>query len=435
MKRIPKSLVERAREDIEKARVLFEERKAVRSIPNETVDYLGIFTDGSNVLSERRGCGIALFSTVSILYNKNNPNKKVVRSFIINPEDTLFIVLPKFNLASRINTIMRGFEYISAMSILNDDVDLVVFDGSYVTSMIEPRAVSREYFSDIVRVASKLAPTKHQEIIFEMIERLDGTISSELDKIFKDVGDVGGVYKKFIREYYNIYGETYNTVKDLLKLPLEVLKSTIQNYIFALIEQNFAVKALSLVMKKAANLNIPVVWVSKDSESRLLTKILSSIALSNDLSLLDFILEDNQYVSASSLSELSEIEPERMTIRKMDEIVKTGKTYGVLRDLAENFYRDFAEYDVTYAKMGGPVLQLTYPKKLVDSKKLGVVLSYLRSISIMGYPEPLIFVHNRTVLRERVIKILSESIYQICSKRETYFLCNLLQKSGRESFL
>lgn len=400
VERVPKVLVERAKEDIEKARMLFEKKKAVREISGEKRDLSGIFTDGSNVLSERRGCGVALFSAVSILYNRSNLEKKVLRSFIISPEETLFIILPKFNLTSRINTIMRGFEYLSALSIFQNDVDLVVFDGSYVTSLIEPRAVSREYFSDIVRIANALSPKNYSEVIFSMVNKMDDLLGKQLDSLFSETGKLGEIYKMFLKNYYKMYSEMYEEVKEILKGQLDVLKSTVQNYIFSLIEQNFSIKALSLIIKKAEEMKIPVIWVSKDSESRLLTKILASITLSNDLSLLDFILEDNQYINVSGISELSEIEPHRMTIKKKEEIGKTGKTYGVLRDLADSFYSTYSEYDVTYSKIGGPVLQLTYPKKLVSPRRIDEILSYLRSISIMGYPEPLIFVHNRSILRE-----------------------------------
>ena len=436
---IPIKLIEGARQEIEKVSNKLKSYGVIRKISKEKKDFTAIFTDGSNVVSERRGAGVVIFSAVSVKYRVERSGwRGAIEEYVIDPEKTFLILLPKFNLGSRANAIMRGLEHLSAYSLVDETVDFAVFDGSYVTSLIEPRARAREHYMEIIRILNEKGDREFNEFFFEIINTIDRGLSRWFNSLFNKGNDVRDIFKNFFENYYQVYEEIYdNIVKDFSGQQIDPLITNIQNLTFILLEQNFAVGCLLLLLRKLKENNIPAIWISKDSESRHLTKNLTTLALSNDLALLDFVLSDGEYVNISDIKDirLSKIEPERFTIVDPKDIKLHGKIYSVIRDYSRSLYRNFSDYEITYAKIGGPVLQITFPKNLLSLDKLGDILGSLMYINVMGYPEPLIFVHNKATLRERVIKILSEGLYQLCSKRGNSFLCNLLQRSGRESIL
>ncbi len=430
---IPKDIIERAREDIDRVNEELRAKDAVRQLGKSNVDGIGVYTDGSNVVSERRGCGIAVFSSVSVIYTSESGGR-ALKTVTVDPEKTLLILLPKANIVSRSNTIMRGLEYTTAFDAIDENTNLVVFDGSYVTSLIDPKTSVREVYTEIYRIL-KSFKWNWAEIYYAIIESINSAISeflSELNKLTTSKEKT----EFFLTNYYKVYSSVMEEIESSTpKKILNEIKAHLQNYIFMLVEQNFASQMLLNVLEKSEKNKIPVVWVSKDTESRLITKTLKSIALANDQTLLDFILDNYEYLLVEKAVEFSKVKPETFTIDYVDDIKYYEKTFAVTRNLAETLYTRYSDYGIVYAKLNGPVLQLSYPKRLVGEKDLEFVLSVFIKISHMGYPKPLIYVHNRSTLRERLTRVISEGIYRICVDREKRFLCNLLQKSGREQVL
>jgi len=431
---IPQSLIIGATGDIEKAKKWLQEKKATEKIRSNYEDFVSVFTDGSNVVSERRGCGVAIFSSISIKYKRDNSGEEIVNFFQINPQDTILIILPKYYVSSRANTIMRGLEYITAYNLIDDDITFFVFDGSYVTSLIEPRASIRDLYTELIRIAKSLKPVKYNEIIFEIIGIMEEKLYRRMQSIFSVESDK--IYKEFFAHYYTLFEETYNEIENTIdKSVLSAISGYLQNYLFLFIEQNFVLSALKLLLDTLQRKNIPAIWISKDAEGRHLTRELKAISLSNDLALLDFILGNREFLPVSKLVNLSEIEPDRVTIYEAKEVDNVGKVYATFQEFAETLYEDYRKYEIVYAKLGGPVIQLSYPKKIVNIETLKDILGKLLTISKFGYPQPLVYVHNRSLLRERMIKQLAEGIYKFCEKSSSGFLCNLLKRSGRDLFL
>jgi len=431
---IPRDLIKGAKEDIMRVKSVIEEKKATDRISGERYSATGVFTDGSNIVDERRGCGLAVFSSVSVIYT-NKGEEKAVKTITINPEETLMLIFPKFNLVSRANTIMRSFEYLTAIEAIDDQVDVIVFDGSFVTALIDPKTSVRDLYAEIYRILKNLSPTKFVDVYHGILEIIDEKINRFLENV-NAKGHAQEKAKFFRRKYYDAYKSILDEIESGIPSNYySPIKNYLQNYIFLLIEQNFAANNLLGVLERAKKHNVPVVWISKDTESRLVTKNLRSLTLANDQALLDFIMDSKEYLLVEKIVELSKINAETMTIDFPDDVKRYEKTFAVTRKIAERLYTDFSDYAIVYAKLYGPVLQLSYPKALVEDDKLESLLIYLNSISYMGYPKPLIYVHNRSTLRERVAKILSEGMYKLCVESEDRFLCNLLQKSGREQIL
>ena len=135
---LPHRIIAGAQDILESIRTdIKEKRNVVRSI-GKGDNFRAIFTDGSNVICERRGSAIALFSATSLVYEYQSGSKKIIGVSELDPSRTLFIFIPKFAVVSRANTLMRAFEYTVTIDALNksSDVNYIVLDGSYVSTLL-----------------------------------------------------------------------------------------------------------------------------------------------------------------------------------------------------------------------------------------------------------------------------------------------------------
>ncbi len=144
LKLISEELISRTQKFLEE--IISSLRPYVKEIRKSTDTFKATFTDGSFVLSERRGAGIALFSSVSIKAEIKD-TVKILTKEMIDPSKTLFIILPKFALKTRASTIMRALEYITTIK-LCDDVKYAFLDGSYLTTLLLPFSVISSTFYD-----------------------------------------------------------------------------------------------------------------------------------------------------------------------------------------------------------------------------------------------------------------------------------------------
>ncbi len=436
---IPKEILERSRRELLKIVDDIKEKAKIGVIGEKLgSEQKVVFTDGSNVVSERRGCGVAIFSSISISYNVSDEGFYVLDHSILGPEKTLLILLPRFNLVSRANSIMRGLEYLTSLSLSVKEADMVVFDGSYVTSLLEPRKTVRDIYLDIRSMLREAyGKDKYKGIMYKLVSVIDRELNKEIVNKLKPSKPLEFA-EWFFSNYYKIFENIYETIQTETSISMkETLVSKIQNYLFLLIEQTFTATALANVLNTSYEKNLPTVWISKDTESRIITRTYKSISLSNDTVLMDFVLGPKTYLKVSEIADLSEVSADKFTIAQEEDINFIDRSYSIPMSLVSEIYLKFSEYEVVYGKLGGinsPTIQLTYPRNLLKKNgedELDRVLIALLKTSKYGYPDPLRVVHQRSTLREKSIKIISDGLYRACKDKDE-IMCALLRDSGRD---
>ena len=423
---IPNSLINLAQDTINRISSDLRSKDAIIEIPEIEKDFIGIFTDGSNVLAERRGAGIAIFSAYSIKYGLEGNKKSIFGHSEISPEDTLMVILPRFAMVSRANTIMRAFEFISTLMNFDRNIDFIVLDGSYISTLLDPSRVISPIYRDLLNIL-RSSSAEVQQNFSQVIDYLDTQVTRMFDDIFGK-GNLRTLPQDFIYNYYNIIEDIWNNTKDFM--PEEAL-ITYHNFIITLVEQNFSAWVLCKLLERAYREGKPILWLSKDSESRIITKNYRAINLSNDVSVLDFILRNGEILLMDKVKFLPPIEPMKNTVLEGENPLAGRKVYALTRKLANNIYGNFGGYSLVYVKYKNFVIQFTYPRKLIKKGEIMQIISLLRQISDEGYPEPLIYTHNRTVLRKQIVENLADGLFENCKRQGKNLLCNLISVAGR----
>ena len=422
--KLPRRIITGAQKVLESIRDdLKDKKKVVRKISNSNNDFKVICTDGSNVISERRGAAIALFSATSLIYNYHNGEKEVLGLFELDPAKTLFIFIPKFAVISRANTLMRAFEYIVTIEALNrnKDVDYVILDGSYISTLLDPTRIISPIYHDLVDVfAGK------KDVLVKILTSLEDEVKTIIKEL-ESAQNTISLIDIFLNNYYNYIDQLIAKFDE--QIP-ENAKITFQNYVVSIIEQNFTAYCLSKLLKTVEELKVPVLWLSKDSESRILAKNYSAFSLLNDLSILDFILEPDEYLVLNDIIEIPPIDERRVKFVEYQKGVK-WEIYVIPRELTETIYTEHGAYTIIYAKFTDFVIQFTYPTALKNQLDLGKFLADLKNISELGYPEPLIIVHNRTLIHRKLIENLSDGLYERCKEKGDTIICNIIGDRGR----
>ncbi len=200
----------------------------------------------------------------------------------------------------------------------------------------------------------------------------------------------------------------------------------LQNYSFIFLEQNLTALLLAELINRGEKLGFSPIWISKDSESRILAKERGITGFSNDLTIMDLVLKKGEYIVLSNVITLPPVSKEKVTVDDLRKISRRT-VYILLPEIANRIYDKFSRYEIVYAKFGDYSLQITFPRDLADASE---IVSDISRISYQrGYPEPMILVHNMAVLRERMIEILSDGLSKKCEKNK--ILCQLLSDSGR----
>ena len=128
---------------------------------------------------------------------------------------------------------------------------------------------------------------------------------------------------------------------------------------------------------------------------------------------------------------LPPIEPMKNTVLEGENPLAGRKVYALTRKLANNIYGNFGGYSLVYVKYKNFVIQFTYPRKLIKKGEIMQIISLLKQISDEGYPEPLIYTHNRTVLRKQIVENLADGLFENCKRQGKNLLCNLISVAGR----
>ena len=421
--KLPRSIIAGAQKVLESIyNDLKEEKKVVKTI-GDNENFRAIFTDGSNVISERRGAAIALFSATSLVYDYYNGSKKVLATFELDPAKTLFIFIPKFAVTSRANTLMRAFEYVVTINALSrsSGVDYIVLDGSYISTLLDPMRIISPIYHDLVDVFSG-----KKDLLIKILFDLENELKLVI-KNLESAADASSIIDIFINNYYSYIDQIIANFDE--RIP-ENAKITFHNYVVSVLEQSFAVFCLSKLFEIAKKFGVAIIWLSKDSESRILAKNYSAFSLLNDISILDFLLDTNEYLILNDLIEIPPIDERRMKFIERQG-TKEWEIYVIPRELTEAIYSECGAYTIVYAKFSDFAIQFSYPTTLNKQLNLTRFLVDLRNISDLGYPEPLIIVHNRTVLRQKLIENLSEGLYEKCREKGDSIICNIIGDRGR----
>lgn len=391
----------------------------MREVKLDHSSYVGVATDGSNVICERRGSTIILFSAISITFMYDGGRYRVVNYSEADPSEFLFIAIPKFASVSRANTLMRSLEYEVTLSEIgkNKEKDLVIMDGSYASTLLDSGRILNQVYKDL----SDLYHGRRNELagILRDVEKVMDTIIAKLENE-KPLERA----RKFFENYY-LYVDTLSA--KVMDKVLPAARISLLNFIIMSLEQSYALLCLRELIEACRKRNILLAWISKDSESRILSKNFGSFSLLNDITIMDIVLDKDKYII---LNEIVNIPP--ITKKWLMTKIANRDIYFVPRRLADTIYDNYGEYLTAYPKYLDYSIQITAPKLMVDQDKMDIIVSMLKHLSPLGYPEPLLLVHNRTKIAKKLVENISEGLYQRIKGKISPLIRNMIGDIGRQ---
>ena len=391
----------------------------MREVKLDHSSYVGVATDGSNVICERRGSTIILFSAISITFMYDGGRYRVVNYSEADPSEFLFIAIPKFASVSRANTLMRSLEYEVTLSEIgkNKEKDLVMMDGSYASTLLDSGRILNQVYKDL----SDLYHGRRNELagILRDVEKVMDTIIAKLENE-KPLERA----RKFFENYY-IYVDTLSA--NVMDKVLPAARISLLNFIIMSLEQSYALLCLRELIEACRKRDILLAWISKDSESRILSKNFGSFSLLNDITIMDIVLDKDKYII---LNEIVNIPP--ITKKWLMTKIANRDIYFVPRRLADTIYDNYGEYLTAYPKYLDYSIQITAPKLMVDQNKMDKIVSMLKHLSPLGYPEPLLLVHNRTKIAKKLVENISEGLYQRIKGKISPLIRNMIGDIGRQ---
>ncbi|GEM_PF-3186143 len=324
---------------------------------DKTVLLDSAYIDGSLAVDERRGSLVTLLSVAS-LYVKGEPlryEKGLPGRERMHP----LVLIPKSYGEERASYFMRGLELLEALRAAHLGTPLVVMDGSYVTLLLSAYGFPEE-------IASRMGGL-HCESDVEVIR-------AAFDEIAEDHSTEA--FYKAVNVFIKAYADALSTSsswEDALtctsRLALEIVLET-----------------GAALLEEARKKGVDVVWVSKETGMDVLSEKLGVEKWMRDLIALDELWKSYKKCY--------------LTVTPEKEIGKPRRTLAPEDVLARIYRPPWNRYEVTYAKLGGATLQITYPLLLHDVEDVLSTLTLLSSDS--GYPRPLIHVHHMAAIpRER----------------------------------
>ena len=410
---------------------------------------IGVFTDGSNVVSERRGAGVAIFSAASLLFEISGKNLKFRGKHIITPNDCILIIIPRFYIGTRANTIMRGIEYLSTLHLISTtkDIDFAIIDGSYVSTLLSARwgieHLYRDFYNTLTAFcsSSKTSKKPKTDIIVDICESIsDATNRILSNHVFRGLRRPQSILSNFCENYAEYISMIYEAVVNNHEIP-EPCYVSLMNYVSMFFEINLSMKALVMLLNNAHKRRLVLLWLNKEPESRILTKNVDHklFRMFTDATVLDFSLDNGEFLHHYGLPSIS---PSGIYISKTLASRTSSSSHVLIPELADVIYGIYGEYGVVYVKYLEYVIQYTYPRTLFgvfDEERLKIdeaVLKYIKllgNISDVGYPLPMIHAHNTTVLKAGLAEILADKFTEILSldPRLSQLARRLIGKTGR----
>jgi len=412
---------------------------------------IGVFTDGSNAISERRGAGVAVFSASSLLFEIGGEKARFVRKYVLTPDICFLILIPRFYVGTRANNIMKGMEFITTTYMIdNNNVDFAVLDGSYISTLLSARWGIEHLYRDVYGIFTKYLETQTDDArsaeqqFIDLCDTISDTTLKILRRdIFGDTNEPRKIVSTFLSSYVRNIEEILDSVDQKFSIPEEGEISLI-NFIAMFMETNFMMEGLRRLLSTARRKKVPLLWLNKEPESRILTKKLDHklFRMFTDAFALDFSLDDGEYLMHTGQLEVP-ASGKYVTRRTGKKNNLRKATHSVIPEIADEVYGEYGLYGIIYVKYRDFVIQYTYPRNILgsdldsrrnaDSKALETV-RILGYVSPVGYPEPMIHVHLHTVIREGLADVMADSFIRILDTRGVLskIIKKFIGKSGRK---
>ncbi len=402
---------------------------------------VGVFTDGSNVVSERRGAGIVAFSAVSLVFRISGGRLRVLERCILSPATCFLVMVPRFNVRTRANNIMRGLELLTATYMLEKGGDVqpsfVVLDGSYVSTLLSARWGIEHIYRDLYELSVKSAGSagmKHSDFVW-----MCGSISDHVRRFLEEevfsTSEPGEISRRFLESHATAVDEMFEDLVGSFGVPDEAWSALI-NFLAMFLETNFMMECLRRLLVAARRRRKPLMWLNKEPESRMLARRLGrSLRMLTDAMILDIALRRGEYLRCL---DLPKIDPSGKYVD--GERCDRRATHALVPDLADEVYGIYGSYGVIYVKYADFVIQYTYPRAIFGPSREerhmldSAVLSYVRMLwdaSPLGYPHPMIQAHSTAVLREGLAEVMADSLLEGLTDERDGLIRRLIEKPGR----
>jgi len=415
MHRLDKSrLIWEIEEIVSRAKSELEEADEIKSRPLSS----SWFIDGSYALSERQGSFVSLLSLASV----GVVSRRLVDGMPGARHPLPHILIPKFLGETRASLIMGSLELLEGIRAVRRGVELVVFDGSYLASLLAGYGSSYEAVTQ-VHSALRARGVPLQTVLKDVEDEVNRAIDGLIEEAGKEE-DAARFLKAVARFLATIYDHAESLYEPLSDLGIEegLSKQILIDFSVAYTEVNFYLRLLGELLSRAKESGIMPIWVAKETTSRFLSEVLGVRGWISDAVLLSIIwhakerlyLVLREDMKARSLKPVS---PPRDPIASSDTIKRA--------------YR-FNRFTVVYFKISraGPVLQASFPSELVPMDRLEDVMATLSELADerSGYPRPLAVVHHKAVLSQELAEAFATRLWRDSSGA----LKSILSPIGRE---
>ncbi|ABL78790.1 DNA double-strand break repair nuclease NurA [Thermofilum pendens] len=352
------------------------------------------FVDGSNVVDERRGAYVAVFSVASIVLDSGR-----LRPVSHGSRHPLVArIVPKGFGEQRANLYMSILELLSAARLVRSGVEAVFLDGSYVSEMMVVFGYPRDVYEEAQGLVDREAAESYAGEAAGLVEEALGSEGVKgAAKLFEGVsglawrlytrlgGGVGGVEKRVLLDYSYVFAE--------VAVYLEALRS---------------------LLTAGRESGVPLFWVAKDADTDQLAEKEGVGGWLNDVTLLDYAWRRLEGVYT----------------------VLEGREFGRPKPcaapgkLVEELFAKWRRYRVAYFKLRlhGPVLQMTFPGYVGEDEAREALATLSSLAESRGYPKPLSYVHNMAVLNPELARLVGDELYK---RAESPVLKAMLAPSGR----
>lgn len=382
------------------------------------------FIDGSSAISERQGSFVSAFSVASL----GVFSKRYVEGLPGNEHLLLHVVLPKLYGETRTMNLMSSLELLEGLRAAKEDIDILVFDGSYLALLLAGYGSLHERIAQLER-------TSHGEVSMfrEILESIDieqyieESIEAFLSEVEKEKS-----FQSYYRSAFKILTAIYDFTEQLYgELSSKtIVKKYLDNqfvidFSVLYVETTLYLYILGRLLERIREKDIISLWVAKETASRFLSTQLDVKSWLTDVVLLESAWRTRERVylvlrESDRSRALHPVNPPNSLVAAKEAI-----------NLAYKWNR----FGVVYFKVSrqGPVFQATYPADLVPEERIEDALQTLATLSDLrnGYPKPLAMAHHKALIPTPAVETLAYKLWLSA----TGALRGILAPLGREKAL
>lgn len=380
------------------------------------------FIDGSFSASERQGSFVALLSAASV----GVVSRKLVEGLSGAKHPLLHILVPKSYGETRSTVMMGALELMEGLRSVSTGVEAVVFDGSYLASLLTG-------YGPVYSTASQAREALERQglSLNEAVARVSREIDEQVDALVERMASesrVAEVYKiarEALTRTYDFAEKIYEALSEREEPAGVLSRQLLIDYSVLFSEVNLYLRLLGALLQAAREREVLPVWVAKESSSRFLSDTLAVKSWLNDTVLLESVWQGKArvYIALEDYGGGKAFQP----VSPPREPVASAGTIHLL-------YR-WSRFQVVYFKtsLHGPVLQATFPSDLVPRDRVEDILATLTSLSDekSGYPRPLALVHHKALLQSKLADVVATELW----RGSRGVLRSILSPLGREVVL